>query len=209
VIIVVEGPSAVGKTTWCRTHFSRVLVEAPTEKIRAPDLYEDPAEVARFWVEFNAGLWQKALQVEKREGLAVCDTDPLHLYFSWSLWKAGALKKELFDAEVPLYRCAVEQSRIGLADIVLWREVPVEELRMRAKLDRTRRRRRHRLYLSLIPWMRAWFAARTRVLLGTVCPWPEPLNPKHFSLVPAAVSRRYDADGFDAMLSALNNGVST
>jgi hypothetical protein len=204
VIIVVEGPSAVGKTTWCRTHFPQVLVEAADEKIRAPDLYEDPAEVARFWVEFNVGLWQKALQVEKREGLAICDTDPLHLYFSWSLWKAGALEKGLFDAEVPLYRSAMEQGRIGFADVVLWRETPVEDLRMRAKLDRTRRRRRHILYLSLIPWMRAWFAARTRMFPGTACPWREPLDPEHFNLASAAVTRRYDANGFDAMLSDLD-----
>ncbi len=204
MIIAVEGPSAVGKTTWCRTHFPQVLVEAAAEKICAPDLYEDPGEVARFWVEHNAGLWQKALQVEKRERLAVCDTDPLHLYFSWSLWKAGALKKELFDAEVPLYRRAMEQRRIGFADLVLWREAPVEELRMRAKLDRTRRRRRHRLYLSLIPWMRAWFDARTRIFPGTVRPWAEAVSPEHFSVTSAGVSRRYDANGLDAILSDLN-----
>jgi len=181
-----------------------VLVEAAAEKIRVPDLYEDAAEVARFWIEFNAGLWQKALQVEKREGLAVCDTDPLHLYFSWSLWKAGALPKKLFDAEVPLYRRAMEQGRIGFADVVLWREAPVDELRMRAKLDPNRRRRRHKLYLSLIPWMRAWFDARTHIFPGTVRPWLELLDSEDLRVATAAASHRYDLNAFDAMLSDLS-----
>jgi len=202
VIIAVEGPSAVGKTTWCRTHFPHVLVEAAPEKINAPDLFDDPEEVAHFWVEFNCGLWHKALQIDKRHGLAVCDTDPLHLYFSWSLWKVGALDPQLFAAEVPLYRRALQQKRIGFADLVLWREAPIEELRMRAKLDGTRRRRRHKLYLSLLPWMRQWFDARTRVLPDSVRPWPEVVAPQDFRNA-ATPSRRYDLGAFDALLSDL------
>jgi len=142
------------------------------------------------------------LQIDKRHGLAVCDTDPLHLYFSWSLWKVGALDPQLFAAEVPLYRRALQQKWIGFADLVLWREAPIEELRMRAKLDGTRRRRRHKLYLSLLPWMRQWFDARTRVLPDSVRAWREVVAPKDFANV-ATPSCRYDLGAFDALLSDL------
>ncbi len=205
MIIAVEGPSAVGKTTWCRTFFPHVLVEPASEKLRTPDLYDDPSDVARFWVDFNTDLWQKAVRIEKREGLAVCDTDPLHLYFSWSLWKAGAIAKDLFDAEVQLYRGAIRAKGMGFADVVLWREAPVEELRRRARLDSTRRRRRHRLYLSLIPWMRAWFDARARTFPETVRPWPEPIRVEDFRNTPASTSQRCDVEAFDAMVLELDS----
>src|ERR1700733_4774979 len=128
MILVIEGPSAAGKTTWCRTHCPDLLAENASENSDAPDLYDDPLKVARFWVEFNAKQWQAGLQIEERKGIAVCDGDPLHLYFSWALWKTGALARDLFDAELPLYREAIGDGGIGLADLVLWREVPIEEL---------------------------------------------------------------------------------
>jgi hypothetical protein len=200
VIIAVEGPSAVGKTTWSRLYFPHALVECASEKLHAPDLYDEPAAVARFWVDFNAGLWQRAVQTEKREGLAVCDTDPLHLYFSWALWKVGAIAKDLFDAEVLLYRRAIAGKRIGFADVVLWREAPVNELRKRAKLDATRSRRRHKLYLSLVPWMRTWFDARAHALPQTVLPWPEHARAEDFRNSKAETPKRYSVETFDAML---------
>jgi hypothetical protein len=185
-----------------------VLVEAAGEEIHAPDLYDDPAEVARFWVEFNCGLWQRTLRIEKREGLAICDSDPLHLYFSWSLWRAEALGRDLFDAELPLYRRAIEKKQIGFADVVLWQEAPVKELQRRAKLDTAHRRRRHKLYLRLIPWMRAWFDARGHVLPGTVqaCPSPARLQDiRDPSVCATARSHRYDAAAIDAMLAGLSS----
>jgi hypothetical protein len=175
MIVVIEGPSAAGKTTWYRTNCPDLLAENAAENVAAPDPYDDPQTVAQFGVECNAKQWQTALQIEKQKGIVVCDGDPLHLNFSWSLWKTGSLPRNLFDAELPLYLRAMEESRMGFADLVLWREAPLEELRRRAKSDSTRRRRRHELYVSMIRLdedvVRGWRAstAGSRAsLVGTV-----------------------------------------
>jgi hypothetical protein len=202
MILVIEGPSAAGKTTWCRTHCPDLLAENASENSDAPDLYDDPLRVARFWVEFNAKQWQAGVQIEERKGIAVCDSDPLHLYFSWALWKTGALARDLFDAELPLYREAIGDGRIGLADLVLWREVPIEELRRRALLDSTRRRRRHDLYLSIIPGTKAWFASREHALPGSVRGWTEQFNRedvRHAQTSP----HRNDVNAFDRMIEGI------
>jgi hypothetical protein len=172
MIVVIEGPSAIGKTTWCRTHAPKYVKEAPFN-LDAPDLFADPIDVANFWVTFNSGLWASALQIEKQEGIAGCDSDPLHLYFSFSLWKAGAMERRLFDAEVQLYRRAMARHRVGFADFVLWQCAPLEELRRRARADAEHRRRRHELYLLLIPCMKLWFEARERALPGSLGGWPQ------------------------------------
>ena len=170
-ILTIEGPSAGGKTTWCRKHFPQGFVEAASENLQAPDLFADPREVAAFWVEHNIQRWHNALEIEKREGVAICDSDPLKLYFSWALWKANALDSALFDIEVKLYRQAIEDRRIGFADFVIWLEAPIDELRRRAKADTTRRRKRLELYLELMPWMNAWYAAREHVMPGAAREW--------------------------------------
>ena len=168
MIIAIEGASACGKTTWCRSHFPRQSVLQPVDTIAAPDLFADPALVAEFWVNHNIASWQRAVALEREHGIAFCDTDPFHLYYSWALWKAGVLDGRLFAIERSLYRQALAQRRIGLADHVLWREVPDDELRRRAQADTTRRRKRHEIYLALVPGMKLWFRERERVLPGSV-----------------------------------------
>ncbi len=168
MIVAIEGPSAAGKTTWCRTHCPHRWVEEAPYHIVAPDLFADPADVARFWVNHNSTSWQRALEIERERGIAVCDGDPFHLYFAWALWKSGALERTLFDLERELYREAFQQQRMGFVDVVLWLEAPEDELRRRAQADTLRRRKRHEIYLALVPWMKAWFDARERLLPGSV-----------------------------------------
>lgn len=81
MIVVIEGPSAVGKTTWCRTHLSGAFIEDSPENIDAlSSLHSDPEVAAAFWTNFEIQRWQAALQMEQQNGIAVCDSDPLHLY---------------------------------------------------------------------------------------------------------------------------------
>ena len=108
----------------------------------------------------------------------------------------------MFDAELPLYRRALEQGRIGFADFVFWQEVPIEELRRRAKSDATRCRRRHELDLSLVPWMKAWFAEREEVFPETLHAWPDQFRVEELS-GSRDVSRRYDTAALDRMIGAL------
>jgi hypothetical protein len=203
MIVVMEGPSAVGKTTWCRSHCPDILVEEASEDIQAPSLGSDPAEVAEFWSHFNAELWQAGLEMERKHGIAVFDSDPFHLYFSWGLWKVDFMTRALFEKEAPLYWRAIELGRIGFADYIVWREAPLDELRRRAKADPTRGRRRHEVYLSLVPWMKSWFEAREKVLPGSVISWsPE------FRLQDLGPSRvlphRHDPSVLDRMIAALD-----
>lgn len=173
MIVAIEGASAAGKTTWCRTHGAGVGVEEAPPNLVAPDLHDEPALVGHFWVEHACANWQRALELEHQHGLAVCDGDPFHLYFAWALWKAGELDGRLFEIEGELYRAALDEQRIGFVDRVLWLDVPTDELRRRAAADTTRRRKRHELYLRLVPWMEAWFDLRERLVPGTL----QPLDP--------------------------------
>lgn|ERR1700675_246849 len=207
MIVAMEGPSAVGKTTWCRLHCPKGFVEAAPENIPAPDLYADPKEVAQFWVNFNIRRWHAALEMEREQGIAVCDGDPFGLCFSWAVWKAGAIPGMLFEIELPLYRRAIEERRLGFADAVIWFDAPLEELRQRAKSDTTRRRKRHELYLKMIPWMKAWADARQQALPGTVRACPDDFRVEDLANEPA-LARRYDPAVLDEMMKALDAGDS-
>jgi hypothetical protein len=202
MIVAIEGASAAGKTTWCRSHFPESLVPEAAEDIAAPDLFANAAEVGQFWTNHAMENWQKALVREREHGLAVCDGDPFHLYFSWALWKSGTLDRHLFEIESALYRNAFEKRQIGFADHVLWLEVPDAELRRRAKADSTRRRKRHEIYLSLVPWMKKWFQARESILPGTLRPLLDGLCIE--DLQPIAEAHRYNAAVMVRMLNHLN-----
>jgi hypothetical protein len=202
MIVAIEGASAAGKTTWCRRYFPDHVSEAP-ETIAAPDLFANPAEVGQFWVNHAIESWQKALTLEREQGIAVCDGDPFHLYYSWALWKSGALTPELFNIESALYREAFNKQQIGFADHVLWLDVPGEELRRRAQADSTRRRRRHELYLALVPWVRSWFVIRESLLPGTVHALQDEFRVDELN--PAANTHRYDTRAMERMLALIGN----
>jgi len=201
MIIAIEGASASGKTTWCRGQLPELCVPETPENIAAPDLYDDPAEVGRFWVNHAIANWQRALEIERKRGIAVCDSDPFHLYLAWALWKSGALDRGLFDIESEFYRAAFAQKQIGFVDLVLWIEAPQDELRRRAKADGRRRRKRHEMYLALVPWMKKWFAARERILPRTVQPLTALVRLEE--LTRSSLPQRYDVAALDAMLQQI------
>jgi hypothetical protein len=202
VIIAIEGPSAVGKTTWCREHCSGRFVEEAAPDVSAPDLHSDPKHVAEFWVEFAIQRWQVALEMEREDGVAICDGSPLHLYYSWALWKSGALPETLFATETRLYRHAIERRELGFADLVFWLDAPIAELRRRASADRARGRRRHEMNLGCVPWMKAWFRQSERCLPGTMQACPSSFEIQRFAVRPSN-HNRYDAAAFDRIIAAL------
>jgi hypothetical protein len=99
MLIVVEGISASGKTTWCRKHAADFIVPETGSRDDAPDATLYPAAAARFWVERGACRWQAARALERSRGIAVCDTDPLKLHYIWSLWQIGAATERVWQAE--------------------------------------------------------------------------------------------------------------
>ena len=86
MIVVVEGPTAAGKTSWVTTHHSRVAVWEYRSPGNELERSIDPEAAARSWAEPNAGQWQQALDTGTAHGLAVCDTDPFKLHYVWGLW---------------------------------------------------------------------------------------------------------------------------
>jgi hypothetical protein len=73
MIIVIEGLSASGKTTWCQRHYPEITIP---ESSPLPDLVTRPERVdAR--QELNDSRWGRAIEMEERRGIAVCDSDPL------------------------------------------------------------------------------------------------------------------------------------
>jgi hypothetical protein len=201
MILAVEGASASGKTSWCRAKFPGRHVAEAEETIPAPDLFGDPVEVAEFWVNHATHNWRRALEIEQQHGIAICDGDPLHLSFSWALWQREALSRRLFDIEADLYRQSLVNAQIGFVDRVLWIEVPEDELRRRAHADASRRRKRHEMYLELIPWMKKWFAAREQLLPGTVALLDE--NTHVERLQPLTSATRYDIRLLQGMLARI------
>ena len=77
MIVAVEGPSAAGKTSWCRANAPDFVAEY-TPVGNRPDA-EQPA---RFWTGVNSQRWSNAIELETATGTAICDSDPLKLHYS-------------------------------------------------------------------------------------------------------------------------------
>ena len=88
MIVAVEGPSAAGKTTWCRQQPWPVVAEYSPTGGEPDDSDEDRR--AAYWVGVNSGRSQQALKLEAEHRVVLCDSDPLKLHYSWSLARIGA-----------------------------------------------------------------------------------------------------------------------
>jgi hypothetical protein len=157
VIIVVEGPSGAGKTTWCRTHGGRfALLEELPDHSTVPT---EPEATARFWVERNVARWQQVLEREQRDGLVVVDVDPFKLHYVWTLWRTGQVPQLEWDLQRETSRKAFSAGEYALADLYLVSDIDETTLRARRDADRTRTRggfERHVLLRdSLLHWYRA------------------------------------------------------
>ncbi len=103
MIIVIEGASAVGKTTWCRgMPRDQVLFEGEPPAGPAPPgasdrLPADPRPVAEYWANENVRWWSMARDISDRLGWVVCDTDPFKLHWSWTLWVTGLSSSEYWQ----------------------------------------------------------------------------------------------------------------
>src|SRR5829696_1740983 len=199
MIVVVEGISAAGKTSWCRMHGGDHVVEEARPEGPVPDRQTDPLGAARFWIEENARRWRLAREMEERTGLAVCDTDPLKLHYSFGLWRIGGLAGETWLFERELAREAVAAGRLGFADLYLVRRIDADQARSQRDADPTRRRRNFDLHVRLEPPLMEWYRAVEAILPGRVT-WSWPADG-----VPAADSRGRGDDPalFEALMDRL------
>jgi thymidylate kinase len=200
-VIVVEGPSGAGKTTWCRVHGGpHALLESIPDGSVVPT--EEEA-AARFWVDRNAARWAEVREREKRDGLVVVDTDPFKLHYTWSLYQTGQTTRRAWEIERDIAREAFALGRYGVADLFFVSDVDEATLRARRSGDRTRTRRnfeRHvRLRESTLSWYRAIDALDPgRVVFGL----PESgIAPDLLALAPRR--ERSGAALFDSLLALL------
>lgn len=161
MIVVVEGPSAAGKTTWCRQHAAGFVAEhVPTG--HAPEDTDLQAQAAS-WTAVNVGRWTAAVRLEAETGTAVCDSDPLKLHYSWSLARVGAVPAERFERELLEVRYAFERGELGLPDLALVTLPGQEELQQRKDGDPSRRRRHFDLHRRLADPLREWYSAMAQL----------------------------------------------
>jgi hypothetical protein len=176
VIVAVEGPTASGKTTWCRSHHPGFVPE---------DEYGDTR-------------WAAAIAHEQERGLAVCDTDPLKLHYQFGLYRLGAIDRLAWRREAARVRRSIARERLGFADLVLVADVDEDELRRRHDTDATRQRHRFDLHMRLRRPLLQWYEALDALEPGHVrFGFPDEL--------PAAEQRRNrcSVELFDLLVAAV------
>jgi hypothetical protein len=166
VIIVVEGPSGAGKTTWCRTHGGEhALLESLPDHAAVPT---DPRAAARFWVERNVARWQEVLEREARDGMVVVDTDPFKLHYVWTLFKTSQASELDWTIQRDAARAAFADGRYALADVHLVSDLDPERLRARRDCDSSRTRRNFERHVLLRDSLLRWYSTIDRLEPGRV-----------------------------------------
>jgi thymidylate kinase len=193
VIVVVEGPSAAGKTTWCERHARNWLPEPgrwPMDRIIA----------------YQVDRWRRAVAADARGGIVVLDGDPFKLYYPWAAWRGGESTASQWDAAVDAARERFVAGDHGLADLVLYADPGEDELRRRKGADHTRSRRNFERHTRMRDDFRRWYESLDRLDPDRVV-WRHPSDGLTDELL--AVGRRAsrsDPGLFDRLLAGLPAG---
>jgi hypothetical protein len=201
VIIVVEGPSGAGKTTWCRTHAgANALLETLPDHATVPT---EPKAAAAFWVERNVARWQEVLMREARDGLVVVDTDPFKLHYVWTLFRTRQVTESEWAMQRDAARDAFAAGRYALADVFLVSDVDDATLRGRRDADASRTRRNFERHVLLRDSLLRWYSAIDRLEPGRVVLGlpPDGITPR--LLAKGKHERRSGRDLFDQLMTEL------
>ena len=173
MLIVVEGISASGKTSWCREHAAGFTVSETGPRDDAPDPGLNPVAAAQFWVERGVCRWRTGCAIERSRAVAVFDTDPIKLHYIWSLWQIGFAAEWVWQAELVATREAIASGRLGFADVYLVKPIDPKRARHQRDADPTRPRRNFELHVKLLRPLMTWYRALETVLPGAVA-WELP-----------------------------------
>ena len=201
MIVVVEGPSGAGKTTWCRRYGGAyALLEDLPDHSTVP---QEPEAQARFWVDRNVARWKLVLDRERRDGLVVVDVDPFKLHYVWTLWRTGQVSEREWDLQREASRIAFSAGEYALADLYLVSDIDEATLRARRDADTTRTRRGFERHVLLRDSLLRWYHAIDELEPGRVrFELPEAgLTPDLLALGPRRV--RSGAELFDRLLAEL------
>ncbi|MDW9540576.1 hypothetical protein GOB07_32160 [Sinorhizobium meliloti] len=200
MIVVVEGVSAAGKTTWCRSHGQSYLIPETFPADRKAQPLTGIA-TAQYWTDWNAKRWGDALQMERQKGRAICDTDPLKLHYSWCLCQIGALPKRQWELQLQTTRTALQEERLGFADAYFVKVIDYLTAKQQCEEDTSRVRDRFELHFRLQPFLVRWYELLEKALGGRVL-W-RLLDDGLPADATLASELRYDINVFDRFVSSL------
>ncbi|MEP2551483.1 MAG: hypothetical protein ABJH26_09335 [Marinomonas sp.] len=206
MIIVIEGISAAGKTTYSRKIGMRYCVPEIPAKGERPGEDGSLQEHALFWANHNAARFQMAMEIEAQYGFAICDTDPMKVHYSWSMERAGFHWPDKFESAIPAVRQAIQERRLGFADRYYVKRIDAKTARMQKEGDLARSRGNFDQHLALQPHLIDWFRALTDILPRKVeFAFPDPANllSQLESKTPEDNPRRFDTSIFDALIERL------
>ena len=166
VVLCLEGPSAVGKTTLA----DALGLECGAGVVHELDARDAPpnAEAEPWFVDRHAERWRLARQraAESEARFAVLDGDPFKgLWYNWVFADAGWPGT---DVVAPFYRAHLERETIGFPEAYVVLGTSVEALRSRRVNDPTRARRGFENNLRLIEPQRRYFTELAAVFPGRV-----------------------------------------
>lgn len=207
MIVVIEGISAVGKTTYSQAFGAAHHVPEFPETGTPPVAYAPAEELAQYWIEHNIRRFQAALEAEAKHGFAICDTEPFKSHFDWCMAKAGFKNMDVFNAAMPLAREAIDQRRIGFGDLYFVKHIAPDLARAQKEGDPTRTRRRFDMHLALQPYLMRWFETLSEVLPGCVefdFPAKDVLLERLKNKLPESKSKRFDVSVLDTLAARLD-----
>lgn len=155
LVVCLEGPSAVGKTTLAEA-LARECGAAVVPELDASGA-PPPGRSAAWFVERHAAQWRLAREMASGAPFAVLDGDPFKgLWYNWVYAEDGW---EGVDVVAPLYRGIVTSGALAFPDLYVTLTATEEELRRRRDGDPTRTRRNFEKHLLLAAPQRRYFEA--------------------------------------------------